>query len=506
MPATDLFSRPDPSLFSQSPPASGPENDTSGVGLSSDSFQRWKGYLEEVKAPRQVKKNVRRLEEGEVQVVIAGQQPGALGGPLYTYYKAASAVAVASRLSASGTPAIPVFWNHSDDHDYSEIDRTYFLDRENEIRDVSLGLDHQETGHIGSLNRPDLVDSLLEQCRNILRDTEFRDPVLDRLGSTKHPRPASWFSGILMDWFGEEGLVPFEPALARGDEKDLIHTHLDSVQEHNRILSERSEAFENEGYAPPLSSIEGPDLFCIEDGKRYRPGSDQNDREEWRRRVEGEAPVISPGVSLRPLIQDSLFPVSVSVTGPSETSYLAQMAPLYDLYEVSQPRILPRMSASIIESKVEKVMEKFGMDEETFFSIPERKDAYLEKVIPGDVPETLDRYQERLQEWLSDLREEAVSLDDNLAGPHGKTKGHMLEAFGRFREKAKEARRKQEEVGENQFQKLEHNLFPRGKVQERCISPWHYICLYGSEFEDEMLDRARHVIRTDPFRHRLFYI
>ena len=50
------------------------------------------------------------LLEGRCDVVVTGQQPGLLGGPLYTLYKIATTIALARRRTAAGRFTRPVFW------------------------------------------------------------------------------------------------------------------------------------------------------------------------------------------------------------------------------------------------------------------------------------------------------------------------------------------------------------------------------------------------------------
>ena len=58
--------------------------------------------------------NATALAEGKALAVVAGQQPGPLGGPLYTWHKTMTAVALAQRLEdLLGTKVVPVFWNAS---------------------------------------------------------------------------------------------------------------------------------------------------------------------------------------------------------------------------------------------------------------------------------------------------------------------------------------------------------------------------------------------------------
>ncbi|MGH7606926.1 MAG: bacillithiol biosynthesis protein BshC, partial [Gemmatimonadales bacterium] len=69
-----------------------------------------------------------RLAAGEVLTVTTGQQPGLFTGPLYTVYKALSAVALARRLERErGVPVVPVFWLAGDDHDFAEANHAWVL-------------------------------------------------------------------------------------------------------------------------------------------------------------------------------------------------------------------------------------------------------------------------------------------------------------------------------------------------------------------------------------------
>src|SRR3989442_10527251 len=70
-----------------------------------------------------------RLGAGDVLVVTSGQQPGLFTGPLYTIYKALSAIALAGRLEPGrGGPAIPGFWVAGDDPDFAEAHHPEVLD------------------------------------------------------------------------------------------------------------------------------------------------------------------------------------------------------------------------------------------------------------------------------------------------------------------------------------------------------------------------------------------
>ena len=66
--------------------------------------------------------NIQRLRETDCLAVVSGQQAGLFGGPLYTIYKALSAVKLAECMTQRGVKAVPVFWIATEDHDFGRCD------------------------------------------------------------------------------------------------------------------------------------------------------------------------------------------------------------------------------------------------------------------------------------------------------------------------------------------------------------------------------------------------
>ena len=62
---------------------------------------------------------------------MTGQQVGLFSGPAYTIYKALTAAKLAAQLSAAGTPAVPVFWLATEDHDFAEVSHAWAFDEAN---------------------------------------------------------------------------------------------------------------------------------------------------------------------------------------------------------------------------------------------------------------------------------------------------------------------------------------------------------------------------------------
>src|SRR5438876_5206810 len=80
-----------------------------------------------------------RLAAGEVLAITTGQQPGLFTGPLYTIYKALSAIALARRVERErGIPVVPVFWVAGDDHDFAEANHAAVLGKDGEVVNIVL--------------------------------------------------------------------------------------------------------------------------------------------------------------------------------------------------------------------------------------------------------------------------------------------------------------------------------------------------------------------------------
>jgi len=64
---------------------------------------------------------ISELENPDSVAILTGQQVGLFTGPLYTIYKALTAICLANGLKKRGVPAVPVFWMDTEDHDLAEV-------------------------------------------------------------------------------------------------------------------------------------------------------------------------------------------------------------------------------------------------------------------------------------------------------------------------------------------------------------------------------------------------
>src|SRR5262245_19552381 len=68
------------------------------------------------------------LAQPGTAAVVTGHQVGLFTGPSYTIYKALTAARLARRLTEDGTPAVPIFWLATEDHDFLEVNHAWVFD------------------------------------------------------------------------------------------------------------------------------------------------------------------------------------------------------------------------------------------------------------------------------------------------------------------------------------------------------------------------------------------
>src|SRR5207247_5852102 len=98
------------------------------------------------KAGEKTLANINLLRDADCVAVVSGQQAGLFGGPLYTIYKALSAVKLAECLSQRGVKAVPVFWIASEDHDFDEVAAAQFINRDCTLASVAVSAEIHADG------------------------------------------------------------------------------------------------------------------------------------------------------------------------------------------------------------------------------------------------------------------------------------------------------------------------------------------------------------------------
>jgi bacillithiol biosynthesis cysteine-adding enzyme BshC len=462
----------------------------------------------------------RRLEAvaaGEGVAVVAGQQAGVLGGPLYTLHKALALLRLADWAESQlEVPVLPLFWVAANDSDLVEAGSASVVDRTHTLRDFSLhthpAVAPLEGRSVGRIPLGEAAAALNGWLADVLHETEFRARLLADVAAAYTPEAtvAGAFEELLGGWLGPRGLVlldPLWPGL-EGPSAALFASVLADPLGAGEVIAATSEPLRRAGYHRQLGLPEGRlPLFVSGDGGGRRPLRVGPGRDRFE--VEGEGVVngeelldsagpwrLDAGAALRPLLQDYLLPTMAFLGGPSEIAYWAQIGPLYTRLGVAPPVVMPRPRVLLLPRVAARVTEKYGLDPLELADGPEAVVARIARsLFPDDLERAFEGTREDLLAALETLKGQVAAFDPTLAAPFETTAGRLSGELDRLRGKAVANLGRQQETVRAQIAKAAVWLFPRGQPQERVLGVLPFALRYGL---DALLDRI--VERVDPGR------
>jgi len=441
--------------------------------------------------------NIRRLGDSSCLAVVTGQQVGLFTGPSYTIYKALTAIKYAETLTQTGLPAVPVFWMASEDHDWAEIDHVELPDAEGNLKEIQYPADSAWAGApVGTLP----IGSVMEESRGefigAFPPSEFKDALGEMLGRhyTTGKTFAQAFGGVLAELFRPWGLIVIDPSDFRF--KQLAAPLFKRVLSEATLLGQqiRSQGalIESSGYScQVIVEDDALPLFLIEKGKRrllmkqgelFRLKGEEISfsLDELLLRLSRSPGDFSPNVLLRPLYQDRLLPVVAYVGGPAEISYFAQVAALYRWSGQPMPAICPRVSYTLIERKIQRVLEKYQLSLPDFFPGLE---SCLKKVIEGSVgihsAQALEEAENQMARILDDLQPALQAVDPTLVEALKNSRGKILYQISNLRTRFVNAHARQNEALTRQLARAFQLLYPDKNFQERQINFFYFLSRYG---------------------------
>jgi bacillithiol synthase len=451
---------------------------------------------------------LRSVAGGRGFFVTTGQQPGLFGGPLYTIYKALSALALAACLERIlELPVLPVFWVASDDHDWDEANHTYLLDPANVLRRVELSGAQRPSSSMGRRVLDGSAETALDEVADILPPSEFTPGILERLrGSYAGGRTvAGAFLATLEGLFDglPLGVVDGQDPVVRELGAPIVRRELERAAEHEERLREQTERLEGAGYQPQVAILEGASNVFYEHDAH---GRERLIRENggWLLRSSGTALAaeelwalwqqdpgrFSPNVVLRPVVESAVFPTLCYVAGPGEVRYLAQTKPLFDAHGIGMPVVFPRLGVLLVEGKVRKVLDKFGLAPDTFHRpVHELIASVVREDVPAPVQAALARLREGLQSGYEELHAAAREVDPTLRGPVFHGRNDALRGLSEVDKRIRQAVKAKHQTELDQIEKAATNLAPLGKPQERVLNVHQYLSRYGSDLLGAVLER-----------------
>lgn len=442
--------------------------------------------------------NIERLLDPHAVVVIGGQQPGILTGPLYTIYKIITILQLAKREEARlGLPVIPVFWIAGEDHDWDEVNHVYAWKSDRTLHKKVLPTrvkGKRSLSHL-PLHKEEIVQ-FIQELFEAEQLTEHSDGVRERIialldGCKNY---SDFFARLLIALFGDEGLVLIDSAdpIVRQLEGEMFAELIKENEAISRYFQEGCDAVVKLGYTPqvennPISSF----LFIYENGERLllERADEQfrirNGNKIWRREelidlAMNNPELFSCNVVTRPLMQEFLFPVLAFVGGPGEISYWGLYRRIFRHFGMEMPIIVPRMTFTLVERHVQKLQEDYQLSfSDLIFHLEERKREWLDSQDNQNIKAGFDQVREEIAHLYRPLQAKLAEMNQGLARLSEQNLKRILDQVGYLETKANQAFAEKHQAVLKQFERAKQSLIPNEKPQERIYNLFTFINKYG---------------------------
>jgi uncharacterized protein YllA (UPF0747 family) len=193
-------------------------------------------------------------------------------------------------------------------------------------------------------------------------------------------------------------------------------------------------------------------------------------------------------VLLRPAVEAALLPTLAYAGGPAELKYLPDAAPLYDTLGVTRQAPVPRWSGLLVETRVEKLMERHGLDLAAFDGKPGELEARLVRdELPAETVSTLAALRHGIEEHYAALRESAVRIDPTLERTVESARNAALSGAQTIEKKlVASLKRLEGETLIRQIARARAAVYPQGHPQERVLTLASFSIRYGPALVDAL--------------------
>lgn len=448
--------------------------------------------------------NIELLKQANTVAIVTGQQMGVFGGPLYTIYKAMGTVKLCESFQQQFPDYnfIPVFWMELEDHDFEEIRSIQLFNIDNEIKSIAYDGDDAENksrSPVNSIVLNEDIQRMMQEIKSTLNPTDFSGELFLKLESAyQNGKSISEAFGLWMAaLLGKYGLVLMDPsdAVFKKMAIPVFKKELENSAAIHNLLMAQNASLKSSGYDVQVEN-EPTNLFLRDEVNSKHPLNKNglnkfkirsedavSHRDSLMTLIETEPGRFIPNVILRPIVQDHLLPTFAYVGGPSEIAYFAQFKTIYEFFEIPQPMIIPRPFITILEKKIKKVTDKYGISVTDIFN---KKSRIVDEAATGDSQSSasgqLDSLLTQIHSQFSTLEKSLVSVDASLKGASETALDKIEKAIKVLKEKTGDAEKRKNELTHSQLTKAIRHILPQDQFQEREINALYYVNKYGFDF------------------------
>ena len=461
--------------------------------------------------------NLERLRKGAA-AVVTGQQVGLFGGPMFALYKALTAVKLADEASAAGIEAVPIFWLATYDHDLAEVNHVALPAADGTLQVLATSSHDVAGAPVSAVRLDPEIAGVVEQAVGLLGESEAAEFLKEcyRAGETLGSAFARLYTRIFAEW-GVIVLDASDPELARVS-APMYRAAVERAAELSSALLQQGSALEAAGYHQQVKVTESSVLlFTTRNGARVpihrreqagveefvidgEAAGEKLSRADLISQIEAHPEQFSPNVLLRPIVQDYLLPTLAYTGGAAEAAYFGQAAAIYKSLSGRVTPVVPRFSATVVEPKVQRLLEKHALAVTDVFAGPEElRREIASHSLPADLQAAFDAARESFDANFGAVKDKLEKLDRTLVDAAETSRSKMQHQLEKLYAQAARAEAQKGELVTRHAAHLSASLYPDKGLQERAIGGIYFLARYGKEFLHELYA----VIHTDCHDHQI---
>jgi bacillithiol biosynthesis cysteine-adding enzyme BshC len=462
--------------------------------------------------------NIQQLRNG-AYVMVTGQQVGLFGGPVFSLYKALSAVKLAREATAAGVNAVPVFWLATTDHDLAEVNHVSLPGANGALATLTTPMHGTANAPVSNVFFGTEIEPLVKQASELLGTSE----VTEILQSAYRPLASlgSAFGRLFAELFAEWGVILLDASDPELHEVSapIYRAAIERAAELDERLLARGKALEAAGYHQQVKVTSSSTLlFGLHEGARtvihrkhngkqgngeFLIGEEKISAGDLLKRIADSPEQFSANVLLRPVVQDYLLPTLAYVGGAAEVAYFAQAAVVYEALAGRITPVLPRFSATLVEPKVQRLLAKYGIELTALFHGEEAlRETLVAGTLPAELQQAFEEANRSLEASQSKVSASLSQLDVTLVEAAQRAQSKMRYQLNRLRSRAARAEARHNELIGRHVQQLADALFPHRNLQERSVGGVYFLARYGRE----LLHQLYEAMHTDCYDHQMVYL
>ncbi len=439
-----------------------------------------------IQPSQDVSENIKALEDVKTFTIITAHQPSLLTGPLYYIFKILSCINTCQHLNSHQDEYqfVPVFVSGGEDHDFDEIATLNLFGK-------SVTWKSEQTGSVGRMSL-DGIDEVLAEITEILGPrSQALDLISEFEGFAKQSKTYGEFQfKIVNHLFGKYGLVCFssDSPVVKDSLLPLFQKELEGSISSDTVIPQQEKIKSDLGY-DAQAYVRPINLFYLSDGMRER--IEQNG-DEYHVLNSGitfkntDIPDItyhlSPNVVMRPLTQEYLFPNVAYLGGGGELAYWIERKTQFEAFGIPYPILIRRNSAGIMRSKDLQKWEALGFTTDHLF---DEEHLVTDLFIANQREEiSLEEERKSISESYQAIALKAANINPSLEKAVYAIAAKETKQLEQLESRLKREVKKQYENDLSKIAKLQSQVTPNNKLQERHENILTYLSKYGTELID----------------------